>query len=126
MRERSRIGGSEANRCRSIVGEFDLAAEVFDWTTRGATRSRSRGRIDRPQNASRGVVSVVGECQFAEIVERVTGVVVGSTPHVITHGSVPSDFQELLLFALYRPVDVLDVIVCDLVEFLLCPLDVVR
>lgn len=137
MRERSRIGRSESDRSRRVVGEIDLAAEVLHRSPWGTTWTDSRSWIDRSWDSGRRVVGIVGESQFAEIVERVTGViefvasptaivVIGSTPHVITHGSVPSDFQELLLFALYRPIDVLDVIMSDLVEFLLCSLDVVR
>jgi hypothetical protein len=37
MREWSGIGGSKADRRRSIIGEFDLAAEVFDWAARSTT-----------------------------------------------------------------------------------------
>lgn len=138
MRQRSRIGRTESNRSRSLVCEFETAADVIGEASRSTriTRSQPRRRIDGTLDPSRGVVpGVICEGDFSEIVEGITRVVegiaataifVGSPPHVVTHGSVPSDFQELLLFALYRLVDVVDMIVRDLVELFLRPLDVVR
>ena len=68
---------------------------------------------------------VVGESEFTEIVvgsivALAVSPVAGTAPHVVAHRFLPlSDVEQFLLFLVHGLVDLLDVVVGDLVEFLL-------
>ena len=68
---------------------------------------------------------VVGEAKFTEIVvgsivALAVSPVAGTAPHVVAHRFLLlSDVEQFLLFLLHGLVDLVDVVVRDLVEFLL-------
>ena len=81
---------------------------------------------ERQRGVARGFGRfIVGEPEFAEvvvgsIVALAVSPVAGTAPHVVAHRFLPlSDVEQFLLFLLHGLVDLLDVVVRDLVEFLL-------